>query len=376
MKQHKYATDAEYFEDVGTQEKPVVNASRLKAALQSLAHFREYQPSKPSFAMERGSALDSLVTEGEARFKERLLCIEGSEVRSLYKQALAAKIGEYPETAVGEAAKNGGWAWVQESAVVIEGSQSTGLYKAAIAISQGTDIDEALQSAFSANTWQKHKKKNIELLESIAVDQPVIASTDVALMKYEANILSQVSPESIILPESELEHIYGAAESLRKNVPYLFSDGVEMQDAIKTTDYTGLEIKAKPDFWHVSGQGVVLTDLKFTRDASPNGFINSCKDYAWDLQAVFYERVFRQYYADLIDIMGWEDFKFVLVEPRPPYAVYVTRIDDMHRAKVGAWIQQTLAHIARGNHMLAQIEQPYAHIPEVTIPPYISKRYE
>lgn len=372
---HHYNTDAEYFADTGTDEKPVVNASRLKACLQSLAHFRYYTPPKPSFAMERGSALDSLVTEGEERFRDRLVLIEGTEARSLYKTALAVKSGEYPENAVGEAAKNGGWAWVEESAIIVEGSQSTGLYKAALSISQGEDIDIAMQSVFSANTWEKHKKNHFELLENIAVDQPVLASNDIGIMKYEANILAQIKPESIILPSTELEHIYAAAEVLRQEVPYLFQDGVKMQDAIKTTDYTGLEVKAKPDFWHTPN-GATITDLKFTHDASPSGFVKSCKDFAWDVQAAFYERVFRQAYADLVDLLGFEDFKFVLIEPRPPYTVYVTRLPDEHRAKVGAWIQQQLQHIAKGNHMLASLTQPYAHITETSIPKYISDRYE
>lgn len=80
---------------------------------------------------------------------------------------------------------------------------------------------------------------------------------------------------------------------------------------------TGEECKCRPD-WH-SDNRRIIADLKTTEDASPRGFIRSVINYRYHVQAHWYQRPFPEA----------EQFVFIAVEKKPPYAVgvYFTPIE-------------------------------------------------
>lgn len=73
---------------------------------------------------------------------------------------------------------------------------------------------------------------------------------------------------------------------------------------------TGEECKCRPD-WH-SDDRRLIADVKTTEDASPAGFGRSVIKYRYNVQAAFYQQG-----------LGAEQFVFIAVEKKPPYAVAV-----------------------------------------------------
>lgn len=73
---------------------------------------------------------------------------------------------------------------------------------------------------------------------------------------------------------------------------------------------------------------LLIPDLKTTADASPRGFAKSVCDFGYDVQAAFYQRLWRQ------NFQQDRQFGFIAVESAPPYVVqtYVLRQDDVDKA--------------------------------------------
>jgi hypothetical protein len=87
-----------------------------------------------------------------------------------------------------------------------------------------------------------------------------------------------------------------------------------------THDETGEACKCRPD-WH-SDDRRLIADVKTTDDASPRGFMHSVLKYRYHVQAAFYSQG-----------LGAEQFLFIAVEKKPPFAcaVYVTPPEFMER---------------------------------------------
>jgi len=87
------------------------------------------------------------------------------------------------------------------------------------------------------------------------------------------------------------------------------------------TDIDGIEVKCRPDYF----KNGALIDLKTTKDASFEGFSKQMGSLAYHLQAAFYLDVFHK-------SMGSkptnQEFYFVAVETKKPYAVAVYRLDE------------------------------------------------
>lgn len=73
---------------------------------------------------------------------------------------------------------------------------------------------------------------------------------------------------------------------------------------------SGEQCKCRPD-WH-SDDRRIIADVKTTEDASPKGFAKSVIKYRYHVQAAFYSQG-----------IGAEQFLFIAVEKKPPYAVAV-----------------------------------------------------
>jgi hypothetical protein len=79
---------------------------------------------------------------------------------------------------------------------------------------------------------------------------------------------------------------------------------------------TGLELKCRPDALHPAGLSII--DIKTTVDASDRKLRYTFTDFVYDVQAVHY----------LYGLLDYRDFKFLMVENTPPYAVRVVTLGD------------------------------------------------
>jgi hypothetical protein len=122
-------------------------------------------------------------------------------------------------------------------------------------------------------------------------------------------VISQDSYESIIAMQNEVFLHPAAALALTQGKPEqsLFCEDAE----------TGLQLKCRCDW--MSGNSIV--DLKKCQDASPNGFAKTVANYGYDLQAAVNLEICR------VLELGKENFIFIAVEDKPPFAVGVYQLD-------------------------------------------------
>jgi len=83
----------------------------------------------------------------------------------------------------------------------------------------------------------------------------------------------------------------------------------------------GLELKCRPDW--LTNDGKIVFDLKTTEDASPRGFAKSVAQWRYWVQAGFYVNVLEGATG-----IRPEQFIFVCVEKKAPYAVSVMAADQ------------------------------------------------
>lgn len=100
----------------------------------------------------------------------------------------------------------------------------------------------------------------------------------------------------------------------------LLGGGAAEVTAKWTDPETGIVCKARGDLW-INELGT-LVDLKSTEDARPDEFARSVWKYRYHVQEAWYRDGFKAAGADL------EDFVFVAVEKKPPYAVAVYQLDE------------------------------------------------
>ena len=87
-----------------------------------------------------------------------------------------------------------------------------------------------------------------------------------------------------------------------------------------TDPTTGAECKCRPDW--LTNDGNLIIDLKTTEDASPSGFQRSVANYRYHVQA--------SWYLDGVEAATGhrpDQFIFICVEKKPPYAVAVYAAD-------------------------------------------------
>ena len=88
---------------------------------------------------------------------------------------------------------------------------------------------------------------------------------------------------------------------------------------------TGLQCKCRPDW--LTNDGTLVVDLKTTEDASPKGFQKSVAGFFYHVQAAWYLHGLEQ-----ATHRCPEQFVFIAVEKKPPFAVAVYAADaDMIR---------------------------------------------
>lgn len=113
----------------------------------------------------------------------------------------------------------------------------------------------------------------------------------------------------------ELMRIYDSVMS----VPFVESillDGIAESSLYHTDEETGKLVKVRPD-WITEG---VIVDIKTAIDGSPEGFSKACFNFGYHIQAAMYSEVTEKVTGRTID-----DFVFIVVEKKEPYAVAVYR---------------------------------------------------
>jgi hypothetical protein len=83
---------------------------------------------------------------------------------------------------------------------------------------------------------------------------------------------------------------------------------------------TGLQCKCRPDW--LTNDGTLVVDLKTTEDASPKGFQKSVANFSYHKQAAWYLHGIEQATGKCP-----EQFVFIAVEKKPPFAVAVYAAD-------------------------------------------------
>lgn len=111
----------------------------------------------------------------------------------------------------------------------------------------------------------------------------------------------------------------------------LLSGGKAEQSFYAIDKETGELIKCRTDYMHDSG--AMIVDLKSTEDASPDGFGKSAANFRYPIQTAWYYDVLDQAFGERP-----EDWVFLAVEKKPPYAigVYFIEADHVARARIAA----------------------------------------
>lgn len=90
-------------------------------------------------------------------------------------------------------------------------------------------------------------------------------------------------------------------------------------------------------------EGATISDLKTCRSAHPRACAKHVIDYGYDIQRAAYVRGLERVRPDLA---GRVDFRFLFVEPEPPYAVVVARLDGVLRERGERRWEQAIARWA------------------------------
>lgn len=131
----------------------------------------------------------------------------------------------------------------------------------------------------------------------------------------------------LLIKQADFEHLQAMARSIlaQPAAKKIIDASGKIEASFFYTDMnTGVEAKARPDFWREDG---IVVDLKTTNDASEAQFQRSIVDYGYDIQA------FMQMEAiERVTGTRPQSFVFICVEKDPPYAVaFYTASPDLLR---------------------------------------------
>lgn len=125
---------------------------------------------------------------------------------------------------------------------------------------------------------------------------------------------------------------------------------------------TGLTLKTRPDAF-VRDRALVI-DLKTTLDASPRGFEKTVRQFGYDMQAAFYLKTLR------LAGMDADQFMFIAIEKKPPYAVSVHVLSDDYLRHATDRVVHTLHRIAEAERTgVYPTEWPEMNV--IDLPPWL-----
>ncbi len=137
---------------------------------------------------------------------------------------------------------------------------------------------------------------------------------------------------------AEITAIYDSVYR-HKAANWLLKEGIAEASIFFTEPETGIECKARPDFFNSDS---FIVDVKTTVNASPSAFGWSALKYRYQVQAAFYMDAFYHKFGEYP-----AGFVFIAIEKEPPYAVaaYMTTPDMLERG--GAAYMRNLQTLRR-----------------------------
>jgi exodeoxyribonuclease VIII len=123
---------------------------------------------------------------------------------------------------------------------------------------------------------------------------------------------------------AEITAIYDSVYK-HKAANWLLKEGVAESSIFFTEPETGIQCKARPDFFNSDS---FIVDVKTTVNASPSAFSWSALKYRYHVQAAFYMDAFYHKFGEYP-----AGFVFIAIEKEPPYAVatYMTTPEMLER---------------------------------------------
>ena len=155
-----------------------------------------------------------------------------------------------------------------------------------------------------------------------AVLEPQLYSQVVAVIppdidgrNKEGKAWKEAHKSRIHLTHAEDIDVQGVANSVRRHP---FWDIIHLSHKIEASvfaqdEQTGLALKARPDLWI---EDHTLVDVKTTDDATPEAFLRTIASFGYHIQAAHY-----------MAMTGADNFIFVAVERKAPYAIGIYKLD-------------------------------------------------
>lgn len=144
----------------------------------------------------------------------------------------------------------------------------------------------------------------------------------------------------ILLQKEDHDRILAMSDSIMRHpIAKNLIMGGEREVTLRwTDDKTGLECKARCDYWLDSLK--VAFDLKTTVDASPKSFSRSIFSYRYHVQDAFYRRGFSACGSPI------EHFLFAPIEKDAPYLATVCHCDDAAVERAEQLVEVEMARLA------------------------------
>lgn len=159
------------------------------------------------------------------------------------------------------------------------------------------------------------------------IPEDLLASNGaVSTKEAKAFIAEARAAGAVPLKPDEYRTVHEMAAALLKHKiagPLFKAEGRPEQSLYYTDPETGIRLRARPDWMTSPGGRLILVDYKSTKDASPEKFIKSVRDYGYHCQD--------PWYVDAAKAVGLDDdpaFVFVAQEKTAPYAVSVLQLDE------------------------------------------------
>lgn len=135
---------------------------------------------------------------------------------------------------------------------------------------------------------------------------------------------------ALLLTEKDYDIAQAAAEALYADpacAKQLTCEDKKIEySLLATCPKTGLELRCRPDLYNPND--MVMSDVKKTITASPNGFVREIYKYRYDVQAAFYKYV--------SELCGWkvQHFAFLAVEGSHPHVAHM-HVMGMEAMEIG-----------------------------------------
>lgn len=166
-----------------------------------------------------------------------------------------------------------------------------------------------------------------DLDELIAVYPDFCLKSNGALKSDAAEAFQNLNRDKICLKERELEPILKFIEGVSQHE--LLMEAIEHASSLErrfNAEIEGVKCKCKPDIACDMGQYVLVPDLKFSEDISPDQFRRSAKRLRYWLQDAHYSKVLSENFGGKPVV-----FKFYAIETKFPFRMKIYAYEPRSR---------------------------------------------